>query len=136
MGMRRIYRTKVDAAHNIPGHVTCGETHGHTYKIEVTLSSVPDYEFVDFHDIAKFCDCIINDFDHRNISEPTVSKNGDNCLKRLPAIHTAEQFAEYLHEELYIAWVEYLKNMHPDKDHAAAVKVQVFETSKFGVEFS
>ena len=130
--MRRIYRTEVHAAHCIPGHESCGQIHGHAYQIEVKLSSVPHYDFVDFHDIRKFCEEIINEFDHRNISEPLIHEDGIT----IPAINTAEQLTEYLHEGITIAWEEYLSNRRPGKAHAAHVEIQVFETSKFGAELS
>jgi len=59
--MHRIYKTTTfESAHLLEGHPKCGKLHGHSYKLEVWVSSnelVPPYDFVvDFHvisDIAK-----------------------------------------------------------------------------------
>ena len=56
------------AAHTIPGHPKCSRLHGHNYKVEVTLSSkVLDRNgmIMDFGEMDKIVDPIIEKFDHR-----------------------------------------------------------------------
>ena len=61
-----------EAAHSIPGHITCGNLHGHSYKLEVTVEG-PVKEngmLIDFallKDIVE--EAIVDKLDHRNLDE-------------------------------------------------------------------
>lgn len=61
-----------DAAHRLMGHPgKCKSLHGHTYKLQVTLESdgLTRGMVMDFSDMKKHLDAIINKWDHATILE-------------------------------------------------------------------
>jgi len=61
-------RFTFDAAHSIPGHPKCGVTHGHTYKVEVSIE-VPKDRFYDFAEFKATVQPFIDLLDHSHLNE-------------------------------------------------------------------
>lgn len=60
----------IDCAHYLPEHKSCGEPHGHTYKIEVTVEGEKKKGIViDFHDLKAVVREVLRDYDHRSLNE-------------------------------------------------------------------
>lgn len=70
-----------DAAHqlpNVPAGHKCGRLHGHTYRVEIRLSGVPDEKtgwFVDYADIARAWDPLSRQLDHHLLNEVVGLEN-------------------------------------------------------------
>jgi 6-pyruvoyltetrahydropterin/6-carboxytetrahydropterin synthase len=67
----------IDCAHLLPGHSKCGQVHGHTYKVEITVEGdLRDGMVVDFADLKNEVRGVLHRFDHRNwndvLSYPSV----------------------------------------------------------------
>lgn len=84
-----------DAAHSIPGHKKCGETHGHTYQVEVVIEGEPkDGMVLDFSDFKKSVKEVLSTLDHKNLDdildvatvENIVKFVYDSLKKKLPVI--------------------------------------------------
>jgi len=62
-----------EAAHHLPFHKgKCKNLHGHTYKLEVTVSGTRDINglVIDFGDLKKIVsEKIIEKYDHKNLNE-------------------------------------------------------------------
>jgi len=61
-----------EAAHFIPNHITCGNLHGHSYKLEVTIEGPIKengmlLDFTLFKKIVK--EAIIDKLDHQNLND-------------------------------------------------------------------
>lgn len=57
----------VDCAHFLPGHAKCGQIHGHTYKVEVTIEGENKGGMVvDFADLKAQLRAVLGRFDHKN----------------------------------------------------------------------
>lgn len=57
----------VDCAHFLPGHVKCGQLHGHTYRVEVTIEGENrSGMIVDFAELKAQVREVLAPFDHRN----------------------------------------------------------------------
>lgn len=83
-----------EAAHTIKGHITCGNMHGHSYKLEVTIEgSVKENGMVmDFKILNGLVqERIINKLDHRNLDETGFFK-----------ISTAEIMSIWIWHELNV----------------------------------
>jgi len=64
-----------DAAHYLPGHATCGQTHGHTWRVEVILTekgedTLQDIMF-DFKSLSEIVEPILGDLDHTLLNTQT-----------------------------------------------------------------
>ena len=100
----RLYRREFAAAHIIAGHPKCGRIHGHNYQL---LAKVYGHssEWVDFEDIKRKVDQVIDEkYDHKDIGNMTC-----------------ERLARQLQEQL--------SNLFQTQ-----VKIELWETGKFGVE--
>ena len=67
----------IDCAHFLPGHVKCGQVHGHTYKVEVIIEGgVSGGMVVDFTDFKTRTREVLAQYDHRHWNDvlevPTV----------------------------------------------------------------
>lgn len=100
------------AAHQLPGHATCGVLHGHNYRVLVTFASdhLDDYGMViDFGRIKDAVGPLIDFLDHSNLNETINVKTP-----------TAENIAMYLAS---------LIQLTSDKDVADKLRsVRVYET--------
>ena len=44
----------IDCAHFLPGHPKCGQVHGHTYRVDITIEGDHDQGMVvDFNDLKQ-----------------------------------------------------------------------------------
>lgn len=99
------------AAHKLPGHPKCGRWHGHNYTIEVRVRGPikPDGMVIDFSDLKKAFQPIMDRYDH-------------NCLNDFPELSppTAEKMALAIFHEL----TGHLKNHWP----TYVLNIRVWET--------
>ncbi len=100
----RLYRREFAAAHIIAGHPRCGRLHGHNYQLLAKVYGKSE-EWLDFEDIKRKVDQFIDEkYDHHDIGNMSC-----------------ERLARQLQEQLSI----YFKT---------TVKIELWETGKFGVE--
>lgn len=105
---------KFDAAHILTNHQgLCKNLHGHTYRVEVSVTQRPDSDadmVIDFKDLKRVCaDVILARFDHAFIYDGTspaeseiaavVEKHGMRAV-RLAFRSTAENLARHFFAEL------------------------------------
>ena len=65
--MRLGITDNVDCAHFLPGHPKCGQLHGHTYKVEITVEGEAKAGMiVDFADLKARARAVLSQYDHRN----------------------------------------------------------------------
>ena len=76
MSEMQIYKTlRFDAAHRltgVPSTHKCSAMHGHTFEVEIHLKGPVDPQtgfIMDFGDVAKVCDPIIQRLDHSVLNE-------------------------------------------------------------------
>jgi 6-pyruvoyltetrahydropterin/6-carboxytetrahydropterin synthase len=79
---------KIDAAHYLPGHETCGEVHGHTYTITVQVEGPSIDGFVmDLHTLTTIVRKVIDPLDHKllnnYISFPSCEKMAEHIAYEL-----------------------------------------------------
>ena len=67
----------IDCAHHLPGHPKCGQLHGHTYQVDVSVEG--DHRggmIIDFADLKKAVREVLHEFDHKDwnafLEFPTV----------------------------------------------------------------
>ena len=100
----RLYKREFAAAHIIAGHPRCGRMHGHNYQLLAKVYGQSS-EWLDFEDIKKQVDKFIDEkYDHHDIGNMTC-----------------ERLARELQEQLSIFF-------------KSPVKIELWETGKFGVE--
>ena len=57
----------LDCAHFLPGHPRCGQLHGHTYTLELTVEGeTSGGMLVDFAELKRLTREVVARFDHRN----------------------------------------------------------------------
>jgi len=103
--MKRIVKVEFHAAHHITGHPKCGKTHGHTYNLEVVVDCDG---WVDFHDIRYRVALVLQGYDHTDMGDMTCEKLASQLYKRLK-------------EDAFPL--------------AKEIKLRLFETREFGVEY-
>ena len=126
MGNKKsMYKTFVDmtfsAAHQLRNYEgSCGELHGHTWKVrvEVETEGLDNIGMtIDFKDLKEKADSVIGRFDHR-------------CLNQISPFDkenpTAENIAKYVYVEM--------KELLPDK--LDIIEVIVWESANYGVKYS
>jgi len=100
----RLYRREFASAHIIAGHPRCGRLHGHNYQLLAKVYGKSE-EWLDFEDIKKKVDQFIDEkYDHHDIGNMSC-----------------ERLARQLQEQLRIFF-------------KTTVKIELWETGKFGVE--
>ena len=100
----RLYRREFAAAHIIAGHPKCGRQHGHNYTLLAKVYGHSD-QWLDFEDVKRTVDGFIDEkYDHRDIGNMTC-----------------ETLARHIQEQL--------SNLFKTR-----VKIELWETGKFGVE--
>ena len=100
----RIYKREFAAAHIIAGHPKCGRQHGHNYTLLARVYGKTE-EWLDFDEIKRKVDGVIDErYDHRDLGNMTC-----------------ETLARQLQEQL--------SNLFQTR-----VKIELWETGKFGVE--
>jgi 6-pyruvoyltetrahydropterin/6-carboxytetrahydropterin synthase len=80
----------VDCAHFLPAHPKCGRLHGHTYRVDVTISGDHRSGMVlDFADFKAAVRDVLAEFDHRNWNDvleyPSVENICELVHQRLAA---------------------------------------------------
>jgi len=67
----------IDCAHHLPGHEKCGQMHGHTYQVDVSIEG--DHRggmVIDFADLKRAVRDVLATYDHKDWNEvleyPTV----------------------------------------------------------------
>lgn len=126
MGNKKsFYRTFVDtsfsAAHQLRNYEgSCGELHGHTWKVRVEVETERLDQIgmtIDFKDLKEKADSVIGRFDHRCLNQigPFEKENP-----------TAENIARYVYVEM--------KEVLPDE--IDIVEVTVWESANYGVKYS
>ncbi len=105
---------KFDAAHVLTNHQgLCKNLHGHTYRVEVSVTQPPESTadmVIDFKDLKRHCEEeILARFDHAFMYDSTsvaeseiaavVAKHGMRTVA-LPFRSTAENLARHFHELL------------------------------------
>jgi 6-pyruvoyltetrahydropterin/6-carboxytetrahydropterin synthase len=84
------------AAHIIPGHPKCGVTHGHNYRVEVTVALAPNTVLgprnwvMDFGKLDEIVDPYIETLDHTYIQPEDIDAK----------VATAEAIARWLAVEI------------------------------------
>lgn len=88
--------TSFEAAHFLPGHPKCGNTHGHSYRVVVNIDGLMDLKtnmVVDFGKVKE----VVRQFDHKCINDslkyPTAERMVElfcNELVHLGHFHTVE----------------------------------------------
>jgi 6-pyruvoyltetrahydropterin/6-carboxytetrahydropterin synthase len=100
----RLYRREFAAAHIIAGHPRCGRMHGHNYMLLAKVYG-KSVEWLDFDDIKRRVDEFIDEkYDPHDIGNMTC-----------------ERLARELQEQL-------------SNFFKTTVKIELWETGKFGVE--
>ena len=105
---------KFDAAHVLTNHQgLCKNLHGHTYRVEASVSQAPEDTadmVIDFKDLKRVCEeVILARFDHAFIYDSSsageseiaavVAKNGMRAVA-IPFRSTAENLARHFYGEL------------------------------------
>ena len=75
----------IDCAHHLPGHAKCGQLHGHTYKIEVTIEGQnrSGEMIVDFTDLKAQTREVLHRYDHKNWNDFLPFPSVENICERL-----------------------------------------------------
>lgn len=90
---------KFCAAHYLPGHHKCGKTHGHNYRVQITIKGDinKDEMVVDFSTLKNMVEPVIAELDHAHL----------NYLDQFKKIRpTVEQISIYLFHQLQQRWDE------------------------------
>jgi 6-pyruvoyltetrahydropterin/6-carboxytetrahydropterin synthase len=82
--MRLGVTDSIDCAHMLPGHPKCGQLHGHTYKVELSVEGeAKDGMLLDFAELKAELRGLLARYDHRHWNDfmdyPTV----ENICARL-----------------------------------------------------
>jgi len=100
----RLYKREFAAAHIIAGHSKCGRQHGHNYTLVAKVYGRSS-EWLDFEEVKRKVDRFIDErYDHRDMGNMTC-----------------ERLARQIQEQLSILF-------------QTRVKIELWETGKFGVE--
>jgi len=93
------------SAHRLGGHPKCGRLHGHNYHVWVTISHTDlnlDDMVIDFSEIDKYVDPIIDAMDHRYLKttshdwEQSLEVRSEDVFELPRKRSTAENIAEYI----------------------------------------
>jgi 6-pyruvoyltetrahydropterin/6-carboxytetrahydropterin synthase len=79
----------IDSAHFIPGHETCGNMHGHTYKVEFLIEGEKKESgmVMDFYDMKSILRKVLSEYDHRCLNDiveyPSVENICESVYNKL-----------------------------------------------------
>jgi len=122
-----------EAAHHLPNHKgACKNQHGHSYKVEVKLSSFelnntdgssPSYGMLmDFHDIDDIVKPIINKLDHSNLNESGIPLVSAHPTSEIIASWLMDVIRYRVQEEHPHIWVGRIRVWETAKCYAEVVK--------------
>lgn len=113
--------TGFSAAHQLKGYKgSCGELHGHTWKVRVVVETDSLDEIgmtIDFKDLKVKADYVVSKFDHC-------------CLNQIAPFDTKNPTAENIASYIYIE----LKEILPEGINVS--EVIVWESENYGVRYS
>ena len=78
-----------DSAHYLPGHMTCGHVHGHTYTVELVVEGEKRGAgmVVDFYDLKSALKKVLSEYDHRLLNDvieyPSVENLCESVYNKL-----------------------------------------------------
>lgn len=75
-----------DAAHHLPFHGgKCANVHGHTYKLEVSVTGPVNLSgmVVDFGVLKEEVNVVLEQYDHHDLNELVSNPTAENLLHRL-----------------------------------------------------
>jgi 6-pyruvoyltetrahydropterin/6-carboxytetrahydropterin synthase len=75
----------IDCAHFLPGHPKCGQIHGHTYRVEVTIEGErrEGGMVLDFDDLKARTREVLQAYDHRHWNDVLESPTLENICALL-----------------------------------------------------
>jgi 6-pyruvoyltetrahydropterin/6-carboxytetrahydropterin synthase len=122
---KTVYKTFIDtsfsAAHQLRDYKgSCGQLHGHTWKVRVEVETDCLDKIgmtIDFKDLKTKADSVISEFDH-------------HCINQVSPFDKENPTAENLAKTIY----KKLKEILPD--NIAISEVTVWESASYGVEYS
>ena len=114
-----VRRASFEACHRLPRYEgNCSRWHGHSYKLEVSITGTPDGEsgmIIDFHaldDIIK--ECITSKYDHT-----TLNDFFDNPTAELMALQMSADVVKELHKRYGNKYsLSFLKLWETEKSYA------------------
>ena len=122
----RIGRTfRFSAAHYLPGHEKCGQTHGHNYRVEVSIvGEVRESGMVvDFGALKDLFKPVIDVVDHTNLNDNLLFLQGSPQPET-----TAEHLAWWFFRQFQDA-LKYIEGVYVER-------VRVYETEDCWAEAS
>lgn len=74
----------IDSGHHLPGHPTCGQPHGHTYRIELSLEGpLVNGMVMDFADAKRHLQTVIGKLDHVDLNEVIAYPTCENICTHI-----------------------------------------------------
>lgn len=74
----------IDCAHFLPGHPKCGQVHGHTYRVDVTIEGDHNQGMVvDFNDLKQSTREVLARYDHRHWNDVLDFPSVENICELL-----------------------------------------------------
>jgi 6-pyruvoyltetrahydropterin/6-carboxytetrahydropterin synthase len=74
----------IDCAHLLPGHAKCGQVHGHTYRVELTVEGeLKDGMLLDFAELKSKLREVLARYDHRHWNDFMELPTVENICERL-----------------------------------------------------
>ncbi len=82
----------IDAAHYLPGHETCGQMHGHTYRVELVVEGEKKGAgmIVDFYDLKSTLRKALSEYDHRCLNDILEYPSVENICESIYLILQGE----------------------------------------------
>jgi 6-pyruvoyltetrahydropterin/6-carboxytetrahydropterin synthase len=77
----------IDCAHFLPDHPKCGQTHGHTYRVELVIEGEkgPHGMVLDFEQMKGDLRAVLAAYDHRSLNEFLEYPSVENICEMLKA---------------------------------------------------
>ena len=74
----------IDCAHFLPGHPKCGQVHGHTYRVDITIEGDHNQGMVvDFNDLKQSTREVLARYDHRHWNDVLEFPSVENICELL-----------------------------------------------------
>jgi 6-pyruvoyltetrahydropterin/6-carboxytetrahydropterin synthase len=88
-------RDEVDCAHFLPGHPKCGSLHGHTYRVELSVTGEPEGGLlIDFADLKAALWSVLREYDHGSWNDVLAFPSVENiCVLLAGRLRAALPFA-------------------------------------------